>query len=238
MPPNEQQPERQRVQARERHVARADHQRHEVVAEARQHRHDEQEDHRGAVHRHEAVVGLGLDQRVVRLRQLEAHHQRLDAAEDEEEEGGEQVEDPDLLVIGRGQPREPAAPARSLRPCMTTSGAGAAVRAVRCVLDVHSRPPTLAARAACAARRAPPGRLDVRALLARPRPRTRRRAPRSRARACRRGRRRRARRTGPVDARPSEILNQVSLVWPGTASALPPSFGIHHEWTTSEARDR
>ena len=31
---------------------------------------------------------------------LEAHHQRLDAAEDEEQEGGDQVEDPDLLVVG------------------------------------------------------------------------------------------------------------------------------------------
>ena len=24
-------------------------------------------------------------------------------------------------------------------------------------------------------------------------------------------------------------------MWPGTASALPPSFGIHQEWITSEA---
>src|SRR5918995_599543 len=31
-----------------------------------------------------------------------------------------------------------------------------------------------------------------------------------------------------------EIRNQVWLVWPGTASAFPPSSGIHHEWMTSE----
>ena len=105
----QQQPERERVQAREGHVAGADHQRHEVVGEARQHRHDEQEDHRGAVHGHEGVVGLRRDQRVVRLEQLEAHDQRLDAADDEEPEGGEQVEDPDLLVVGGGEPVEPAA---------------------------------------------------------------------------------------------------------------------------------
>jgi hypothetical protein len=61
------------------------------------------------VHRHEPVVGLGAEQRVVRLRQLEAHDQRLHAPKDEEDEGGEQVEDPDLLVIGRGQPAQPAA---------------------------------------------------------------------------------------------------------------------------------
>ena len=31
------------------------------------------------------------------------------------------------------------------------------------------------------------------------------------------------------------ILNQVLFTWPGTPSALPPSFGIHQEWITSEA---
>ncbi len=33
----------------------------------------------------------------------------------------------------------------------------------------------------------------------------------------------------------SEIRNQVWFVWPGIASALPPSFGIHQEWSTSDA---
>ena len=51
-------PERERVQARERHVARADHQRHEVVAErADGHRDDEEEDHRDAVCGEQLVVG-------------------------------------------------------------------------------------------------------------------------------------------------------------------------------------
>ena len=30
-----------------------------------------------------------------------------------------------------------------------------------------------------------------------------------------------------------ETLNHVWLGYPGTAWTLPPSFGIHHEWTTS-----
>ena len=37
-----------------------------------------------------------------------------------------------------------------------------------------------------------------------------------------------------VDAPASEILNQVWFTWPGTASAFPPSFGIHQECITSE----
>ena len=102
------QPVRQRVQLRERHVARADHQRHEVVPEAGDQRDDEQEDHRRPVHRHQAVVGLRADERVVRLGELEAHDERLDAADDQEHERRDDVEDPDLLVIGRGQPGEPA----------------------------------------------------------------------------------------------------------------------------------
>ena len=38
-----------------------------------------------------------------------------------------------------------------------------------------------------------------------------------------------------VPALSAGILNQVSFVWPGTASALPPSLGIHQEWITSDA---
>ena len=105
----EQQPEGDRVQARVGHVAGADHQRQEVVAEARHHRHDEQEDHRRPVHREQLVVGLGADQRVLRRSQLQAHHQGLGAAEDEEHEREDHVHDPDALVVGRRDPAHEAA---------------------------------------------------------------------------------------------------------------------------------
>ena len=108
-PAGEQQPVGEGVQAREGHVARADHQRQEVVAQAGHHRHDEQEDHRRPVHREQLVVGLRSDQVVVRDAQLQAHQQRLDPAEQEEHEGRDHVQDPDLLVVGRGQPPRPAA---------------------------------------------------------------------------------------------------------------------------------
>ena len=107
-PAGQQQPEGERVQAREGHVARADHQRQEVVGQPRHHRHDEQEDHRRPVHREQLVVDLGRDQRVVRRAQLQADHQRLDAAEAEEHERRDHVHDPDPLVIGGRDPARPA----------------------------------------------------------------------------------------------------------------------------------
>ena len=106
-PAEQQQPVGERVQARERHVAGADHQRQEVVPEARHHRHHEQEDHRRAVEREQLVVVLAGQQRVVRHAELHAHQQRFDPAEREEHEGGDQVEDPDLLVVGGRDPVDP-----------------------------------------------------------------------------------------------------------------------------------
>ena len=108
-PAGQQQPEGERVQARVGHVARADHQRQEVVGEARHHWHDEQEDHRGAVHREQLVVGLGGDEVVVGHPELQADHQRLGAAEDEEHEREDHVHDPDALVVGGRQPAREAA---------------------------------------------------------------------------------------------------------------------------------
>ena len=107
-PAEQEQPERGRVQPREGHVAGADLQRHEVVAERRHHGHDEQEDHRRAVHREQAVVGLRRHHRVVRVLELEPDHERHQPAHREEEEGGVQVEDPDPLVVDRGHPRPQA----------------------------------------------------------------------------------------------------------------------------------
>ena len=104
---HEQHPEAHRVELREGHVPGADHQRHEVVAEPGHDRHDEQEDHRRPVHREELVVRLRRQQRVVRLGELQADEQRLDAAQHEEHEGEDQVHDPDLLVVRRGHPRRP-----------------------------------------------------------------------------------------------------------------------------------
>jgi hypothetical protein len=106
-PRGEEEPEAERVQARERHVARADHQRDEVVAEGPdRHRNDEEEDHRHPVHGHQLVVGLRREHLLVRLRELRPHQQRLDPTGAEKRERGEEVEEPDPLVIRGRQPAE------------------------------------------------------------------------------------------------------------------------------------
>ena len=90
----QEEPVRHRVQPRERHVARADHQRHEEVAEAGEDRHDDEEDHRRPVDREELVVAVAHDEVLVRRGELAAHQQRQDSAADEEEQARRDVEDP------------------------------------------------------------------------------------------------------------------------------------------------
>ena len=108
-PAEEEEPVRERVQTRERHVLRADHQWDEVVAEAREDRDDEEKDHRRAVDREQLVVGVLGDEVVVRLRELGPHQERHHPGREEEEERGDDVEDPDPLVVDRRQPAGDAA---------------------------------------------------------------------------------------------------------------------------------
>ena len=103
-PAHRQQPERQRVDAREGHVQRTDLQRHQVVPEADQHRKDEQEDHQGAVQGEQLVVAVGRHQLPPGRCQLAAHEQGKDAGDEEEGERVEQVQDADPLVVGGGEP--------------------------------------------------------------------------------------------------------------------------------------
>ncbi len=105
-PAEREEPVAHRVQAREGHVARADHERHEVVGEADERRHHDEEDHRRAVHREDLVVGVGREEAPVRARELQAHEERLDAADGEEEERRQEVEDADALVIDGRDPGE------------------------------------------------------------------------------------------------------------------------------------
>ena len=99
-------PVRPRVDAREGDVARADHQRQQVVREAGPDRHDDEEDHRRPVHGEDLVVLLRREERVLRRAELDPQQQRLDAAQQEEDERRVEVEDPDPLVVGRGDPRQ------------------------------------------------------------------------------------------------------------------------------------
>ncbi len=112
------------VQPRKRDVRCADLQRDEVVAETDRHRGREEEDHPGAVHREELVVGRSIDDLEARRKQLGADEEREDPRQHEEADRGDDVEDPDDLVVGGGDDRhDPAArPASSRRHGTTRHG--------------------------------------------------------------------------------------------------------------------
>ena len=105
-------------------VVGADLERDEVVGEAERKGREEPEDHDEAVGGHRLVVGAAGHHLRARLQQLEPDHQRQRAAEQKEEKRCDDVEDADVLVVGRDEPppdrrggREsahaPATPARS-----------------------------------------------------------------------------------------------------------------------------
>ena len=94
------------VEARERHVARPDHERDHEVRESGQHRHDEQEDHGRPVDREQLVVGVLRHDVLLRRRELGPHEEGHHPAGDEEGERGHDVEQADPLVVDRRQPAQ------------------------------------------------------------------------------------------------------------------------------------
>ncbi len=121
-PAEQEQPVAQGVHARERHVARADLQRHDVVGEPDQHRHREQEDHRRAVHREDLVVLLGRQHVHAGPDELRPHEHREAHRDEEEQEARSQIEDADPLVVGRREPGADAARAQRPPPPRLRSG--------------------------------------------------------------------------------------------------------------------
>ena len=98
------QPETQRVEAREGHVASADHQRNQVGAEPEHERHGHKENHGGAMHREHAIENFGRNEVIVRDHQLNSHDGGLDAADDQHHQGVDDVHNAQALVIDGGDP--------------------------------------------------------------------------------------------------------------------------------------
>jgi hypothetical protein len=99
-PGDRQQPERERVQLRERHVGGADHQRDDEVPERGEARDDDQEDHQCRVVRDQDVERLRVEVLVARLGELGAEEEREEARNQEEREDGAEILHPDHLVVG------------------------------------------------------------------------------------------------------------------------------------------
>ena len=86
--------------ARERHPPRADHERHEVVAERAEHARRHHHQHHRAVQADERQVVAGLDEGRVVARQLAADEHRVEPGDEEEEQHRDEVLDRDDLVVG------------------------------------------------------------------------------------------------------------------------------------------
>ncbi len=98
-----QQPERNVVHARERHVGRPDHDRHEPVAEASDHRrHHHEEDHDQAVRGGEHVVFMRAREELqTGILQFEPDADRQQAADDAGDQREGQVHGADVFVVRR-----------------------------------------------------------------------------------------------------------------------------------------
>jgi hypothetical protein len=92
------------VQARERDVSGADLERDDEVEERGAHGHDRQEDHGRRVHGEQCIERFGGDQVVVRHPQLQADNHSFQAADHEERECGDPVQQADSLVVDRCEP--------------------------------------------------------------------------------------------------------------------------------------
>ncbi|KAG1455361.1 hypothetical protein G6F57_015312 [Rhizopus arrhizus] len=103
-------PEAEGVEERERHVARADLQRHDDVHQADHERGGHEEDHDHAVRGEDLVVVFRWQEAVTARAgrgQLRAHHQRIGEATHQHDQRHHHVHDADLLVVHGGEPVTP-----------------------------------------------------------------------------------------------------------------------------------
>src|SRR6185369_12613907 len=92
--------------SRKSEILRADHHRDQEVPQRRRYRRNEEEkDHYDAVLSEYLVVGGRLQEVTLRSQQLETNHQRVNAADEEEESDRYEIEQRDALVVLGQQPR-------------------------------------------------------------------------------------------------------------------------------------
>ncbi len=117
-------PEAECIEPREGHVARADHQRNQIIGDAEQNRHAHQKHHGGAVHGEQLVVEFRREEVVVRDGKLNADGHRLGSGDEKEEERINDVENAQLLVIDGDHPAmQPLEQRRAARGrCVERSG--------------------------------------------------------------------------------------------------------------------
>ena len=96
----------QKVDPREGKILRPDHHGDKKVSQhGRNGRNQEEKDHHHAMHGEELVISIGLHQVARGREQFQADEQREEAADEEEECDGDEIEQRDALVVGGEQPR-------------------------------------------------------------------------------------------------------------------------------------
>src|SRR5215472_1056987 len=103
-PAERREPETKGIQAWKRHVSRANHQRDQIVCKAEQDGHHDEENHRCSMHGEHAVEDLWRNKIVVRAYQLDTDNGRFKPGDYEKEQGVQDVQNPQALVIDRGHP--------------------------------------------------------------------------------------------------------------------------------------
>jgi hypothetical protein len=83
--------------------------RNDVVEGTGGHRHDRKEHHRQPVHREQLIVRFGAEHIVAGHGELKSDEHRLQTTDQEEEQTGHEIQDPDPLVIHGGDPAPKAA---------------------------------------------------------------------------------------------------------------------------------
>ena len=99
-------PEAERIQTGEGHVARSDLQRKNVIYEPEHYRHDDEKNHRRAVHGEKLIESIRVEKMIVRQGQLQPHEERLNASDHKKEQSRQEIENGDAFVINRGKPGE------------------------------------------------------------------------------------------------------------------------------------
>ena len=98
------QPKAEGIETREGHIPRTDHQWDEVVRKSKQHGHDHEENHGGAMHGEHSIEYFGRYEIVMWTDELDAHDGRFDAADHEKHQGIKYVQDAQPLMVDGGYP--------------------------------------------------------------------------------------------------------------------------------------
>ena len=97
-------PETKGIEAGKGHVSRADHQREEVIAETKKDGHGDEKNHGGAMHGEHLVEELRGNEMIVRNDELNTHDGGFNATDHEEQDGVEDIQEAETLVVNGGDP--------------------------------------------------------------------------------------------------------------------------------------